>query len=270
MNGLNQNAVLNQADTGLISCLWMQAGVVDYKLCDRAYDCEHCPFDEAFHTHSAKTFIRASQTATTQTVSIQGCEVAQSTFYHRGHTWARIEAGGVVRVGLDDFGQRMLGRAYAVALPAANSNVKRGSACWHFTHQSGVTVVSAPVSGRVKKVNSSLSQRPALINRDPYGEGWTVLIEPVDLKACLKHLMYGDQIPRWLGAEIEKLRFVIDQTVSDDDSIHMTMTDGGILTREFIRGLTVAQRRQVVCSFFPLSLNDEADRIDVIKIKDGR
>ncbi|MGZ8846745.1 MAG: glycine cleavage system protein H, partial [Pyrinomonadaceae bacterium] len=166
--------------------------------------------------------------------------------------------------------QKMLGRAYAVALPAANSNVERGLACWQFTHQSGVAALSAPVSGRVKEINSSLRQRPALINRDPYGEGWTVLIEPGDLKACLKHLMYGEQIRQWLGAEIEKLRLVIDQTVNDEDNIHMTMTDGGILTQEFMSGLTVAQRQQVICSFFPLSLDEEAERNHAIKIKDGR
>src|SRR5512138_1096596 len=110
MNGLNQHITLNQsAHAGLIPCVWMQAGVVDYKLCDRDYDCDHCPFDEALHTRSnQQTFSRTRDNA--ESISVQGCKVEPNLFYHPEHTWARIEEGGMVRAGLDDFGQRILGR----------------------------------------------------------------------------------------------------------------------------------------------------------------
>ncbi len=164
----------------------------------------------------------------------------------------------------------MLGPAYSVSLPAANTSVQHGSECWRLTHQSGVTALAAPVSGKVKEINPNLRLRPALVNRDPYGEGWTILIEPTDLKTSLKRLMYGERVGAWLQQEIDKLRLLINKIFSGEPTTTNTMTDGGLLTREFMTGLTVAQRRQVIGSFFPFSLNEDAERNHAIKFPNGR
>ena len=267
----------------LIHCLWMEAGVVDYKLCDRRYDCEHCPFDEALHGRPAKQIsismdrhhddavTAEMKKPSTSSTTVQGCEVARSLFYHPGHTWARIEEGGIVRAGLDDFGQRMLGPAYSLTLPSRNTTVQSGEECWRFTHQSGVTALLSPVSGKVRESNSKLLLRPALLNRDPYGEGWTVLIEPSDLKGCLKRLLYGERVRQWHEQEIEKLRLIFNRLLDGGQiSMNTTMTDGGLLRREFLSGLTVAQMRQVISSFFPFPSVEETERNNAIKFRDGR
>lgn len=263
MNGLNQPKTFNQTNSAeVLDCLWMDAGVVDYKLCDRSYDCERCPFDEALHSHPKEAAVlsdRTSQTVPGRT-DVQGCEVAGNLFYHPGHTWARIEEDGVVRVGVDEFCQRMLGTAYSLALPSVNQQVRRGDRAWRVTHQSGVTALGSPVSGRVLNVNSNLLLRPALINRDPYGEGWTMMIEPADLKTCLKRLMYGEKVRQWLAGEIDKLQLLLNRIFNDEhQAIIPTMTDGGLLTRVFLHGLSVKQTRRVISSFFPLSSIEEAE-----------
>lgn len=274
MNGLNQPQNLNQASSAdVLDCLWMDAGVVDYKLCDRSYDCERCPFDEAFHSHPKKDVVlsdRISQNAFGR-IDVQGCEVAESLFYHPGHTWARIEEDGIVRVGVDEFGQRMLGTAYSLSLPSLNRQVRRGDEAWRVTHQSGVTALASPISGKVLNVNSNLLLRPALINRDPYGEGWTMMIEPTDLKTCLKRLMYGEKVKHWLAEEIDKLRLLINRILNDEhQAIIPTMTDGGLLTREFLHGLSVEQTRRVISSFFPLSSIEEAKHQTAILVSKRR
>lgn len=282
MNGTNQLTTDDQAtNAGMSLCLWMQAGVVDYKLCDRKYDCEHCPFDEGLHGRPVKQIpisarhhddgVLEMRKRSTSSDSVQGCEVASNRFYHPGHTWARIEGCGIVRAGLDDFGQRMLGRAYSLTLPALDSIVKRGEECWRLTHQSGVTALVAPVSGKVKATNSNLLVRPGLLNRDPYGEGWTVLIEPSDLKSSLKQLMYGERVGPWLEQEIEKLRLLINGPLDGPQAtINRTMTDGGLLRREVLSGLTVAQMRRVISSFFPFPAVEEAERNNAILVQYGR
>jgi glycine cleavage system H lipoate-binding protein len=284
MNVTNQLTTCDQAThADLIHCLWMQAGVVDYKLCDREYDCEHCPFDEALHCRPAEQVSISAdrhhddaamlglRNASSQSVSVQGCEVARNLFYHSGHTWARIEEGGTVRAGLDDFGQRMLGPAYSLTLPSPNRTVRHGEECWRFTHQSGVTPLLSPVSGRVKEINSNLLLRPALVNRDPYGDGWTVLIEPTELKSSLKQLMYGERVSQWLEQEIEKLRLIISRLLDGEQAtINTTMTDGGLLTREVLSGLTVAQMRRVISSFFPSPSVEEPERNNAILVQNGR
>jgi len=281
MNGTSQVTTFNQATSAdAIHCLWMQAGVVDYKLCDREYDCDQCPFDEAIHSrpskHGSFSLSRDHVDAammkmrTAHSMAVQGCEVAQSLFYHSGHTWARVEAGGVVRVGLDDFGQRVLGPAYSIELPSAHATMKRGEVCWRLTHQCGVTHLVSPVSGKVLSVNSNLLLRPSLVNRDPYAEGWTILIEPSDLKGCLKRLMYGERVRQWLAQEIEKLRLLVNGTSKQDTKISTTMTDGGLLRQEFLSGLTIEEMRRVISSFFPFPLAGEPERNHAILLQNGR
>lgn len=274
MNELNQPQTFYQANSAdVLDCLWMEAGVVDYKLCDRSYDCERCPFDEALHSHPKQNFVlpdRSDESAAGP-INIQGCEVARNVFYHPGHTWARIEEDGIVRVGLDDFGQRVLATIYSLSLPSLNRQLKPGDEACRVTHQSGVTALASPVAGQVLNVNTNLVLRPALINRDPYGEGWTMTIEPTDLKTCLQRLMYGEQVRQWLAEEIEKLRSLINKIVNDEHhAINPTMTDGGLLTREFLHGLSVEQTRRIISSFFPLSSTEEADHEPAILVFKGR
>lgn len=267
MNRLNQHTALNQTgQPGLIPCVWMQAGVVDYKLCDRDYDCDHCPFDEALHTRSSQQALRDRRDFC-ESISVQGCRVEADLFYHAQHCWARIEAGGVVRAGLDDFGQKILGRTYSVSLPAPGMRVEPGSPCLRLTHQSGVSALAAPVAGNVTEINSKLLQQPALMNHDPYGDGWLMLIEPGDLKDCLKRLMYGARVQDWLQDEIERLCSLINQGVTGQQA---TMNDGGWLTGEFMSELTTDQRSRVIDSFFPLSFNEEAKSNNAIKVQSGR
>jgi glycine cleavage system H lipoate-binding protein len=273
MNRLHQNEFNQTPAPDLVQCLWMEAGVVDYKLCDRSYNCEQCPFDEAVHSRTAKLVVAAqvcNDDDVNHTISVSGCQIAPDLFFHRGHSWARVEEQGVIRTGLDDFGQRMLGRAYSLSLPAPKTTVCQGKAGGQVTHQSGVVAFAAPVSGRVRETNLNLRQRPELLNHDPYGNGWILLIEPADLKGSLKRLMYGAEVRPWLQAEIEKLSLLIDETVDPEDrSPVRSMRDGGSLTRDFMSGLNVAQRRRIISSFFPLSSHEETGNKTAI-ISSGR
>lgn len=269
MNGLSQQDALHQTlNPNLDACLWMQAGVIDYKLCDRAYDCEHCPFDEAFHARAGQRSIFVNDSS--RPISVQGCSVAPNLFYHPQHTWARVEDGGALRIGLDDFGQRLLGRAYSVSLPPLGKTLHQGSACLRLTHQSGFSALIAPISGRVKEVNSRLLQRPTLLNQDPYDQGWLMLIEPGDLKDCLKRLMYGGKVAEWIHEEIEKLRFLVKHTGAAVTTKTITMNDGGLLTPEFLRELTVNERRQVIHYFFPPVFDEPAESNNAIKFPQRR
>jgi len=262
MNRLYQHFALHQAAApGLIPCVWMQAGVVDYKLCDRSFDCDHCPFDDAFHRHSDQPAASINDPEPSDLIDVRGCRVKRSLFYSPRHAWARIEEGGLVRIGLDDFGQNILGRIYAVSLPAPGDTVSRGSPAARLTHQYGVSALVAPVSGRVKEINLRLAQEPSLLNHDSYGHGWLVLVEPRDLRHWLKRLRYGERAAAWLQREVEKLHLIVNWTVSGE---LVTMPDGGTLTQAWPRELNIAQRQRVIDSFFPLSMAGEAESNNAI------
>ena len=239
-----------------MNCVWMDAGVVDYKLCDRNYDCEHCAFDEALHGQRELAY-------RDKCFQPQGCEMAHDLFYQPYHTWMRIEENGEVRIGLDDFGQRLLGAAYALELPVEETALARGESCCCLTVQSGLVSLCSPVSGKVRKTNSNLMLHPSFVNRDPYGSGWIMLVEPTDLKACLERSLYGPKVEPWLLAEIEKLRSLINILTNDEHDIPATMNDGGLITTNFLKDLTVEQTRRVISSFFPLVADESKSAIIV-------
>ena len=58
--------------------------------------------------------------------------------------------------------------------------------------------MSMPLSGKVIETNPDVMDDPGLINRDPYGEGWLVIIEPSELEAELSGLVHGEATQPWL------------------------------------------------------------------------
>ena len=246
-----------------MNCVWMDAGVVDYKLCDRNYVCEHCAFDEALHGQRGEPGHRETLLET------QWCEIAHGLFYQPDHTWMRIEENGEVRIGLDDFGQRLLGAAYALALLPPETELTRGDLFCRLTLQFGGVTLHSPISGKVRRINSSLILHPSLVNRDPYGSGWMMLVEPTDLKECLKRSLYGLKVESWLTTEIEKLCSLINSPTTNEDVMPITMNDGGLITTEFLKDLTVEQTRRVISSFFPL-VTGEVEHKPAIIFADGR
>ncbi|HXI26219.1 MAG TPA: glycine cleavage system protein H [Pyrinomonadaceae bacterium] len=241
----------------VINCLWMDAGVVDYKLCDRSYDCEQCPFDEVLHGYPVKgSRVALQEHMQLGSSCILGCEIASGLFYDHGHTWSRVEEGGIVRLGVDDFGQRLLGVAYSLSLPQPETDIRRGDTCCRFTHQAGVAALCSPISGKVKATNPDLATRPTLVNQDPYGKGWLMLVEPTDLQSSLKRSLYGERVAPWLLREIEALRTMVSAT---DGQSMPTLADGGVISKQFLHGLDVEQTRRLISSFFPVSSSDETE-----------
>jgi glycine cleavage system H lipoate-binding protein len=262
-----------------IQCWWMLAGVVGYKLCDREFDCEHCPFDKVIHDSTyrlprksaleTETFISdkyqdmKDKSRAGALINTQDYGIADMLFYHPAHIWVSVEEEGCVRVGLDGFGQKVLGRIYSVSLPLVGSNVQLGEDCWRITHQFGVTNLITPVAGVVRQINTKLTQYPSLLNRKPYGEGWAFLIEPTDLKACLKQLFYGQKVKSWYKREIEKLYWEANELLNEASvTTGQTMPDGGTLKEGFMSELTTEQMRKLIGSFFPVPLTQEQEKME--------
>ena len=219
-------------------CWWMLAGIVDYKLCDRNFDCEHCPFDLILQ--SGSKFEQKSADA----------QLIDSAFYSPAHVWVRVEDRGNVRIGLDDFVQKLLGRMYAVSLPHEGLRLDKGQHCWSVTHKQGETALVVPLSGTILEVNWKLKQSPSLLNRDPYGAGWVLVIKPTDLRTGLRDLFYGSRAVAWHRAEMEKLQSLTLE-ISGRAMGTSTLPDGGMLKKDFLSELSAEQMRELIDSLLP-------------------
>ncbi len=111
--------------------------------------------------------------------------------YTKEHEWALAEGDNRVRVGITDYAQDALGDVVFVELPEVGTAVGAGEGMAEVESTKSVADVYAPVAGTVVEVNGELANRPDLVNSDPYGEGWFVVIEANDVSA-LDNLLDGD------------------------------------------------------------------------------
>jgi glycine cleavage system H protein len=99
--------------------------------------------------------------------------------YSKDHEWVKVE-GKVAIIGVTDFAQSQLGDVVFVELPDESGTVKVGDGFSVIESVKAVSDIYAPVSGKIVKVNQALTDAPDLINQEPYGEGWIVVIEMSD------------------------------------------------------------------------------------------
>jgi glycine cleavage system H protein len=99
--------------------------------------------------------------------------------YTKEHEWARRE-GERVRVGITDYAQDALGDVVYVDLPEVGAAVQAHAPLGEVESTKSVSDVYSPVTGTVVERNDLIGDRPELVNEQPYGEGWLVMIEPSD------------------------------------------------------------------------------------------
>jgi len=96
--------------------------------------------------------------------------------YHKEHEWVRIE-GDRAMIGISDFAQDALGDVVYLALPKIGATVSCGAEVTEIESTKTVSSLFAPVSGTIVAVNARLADHPEFINRDPYGDGWILVLQ---------------------------------------------------------------------------------------------
>jgi glycine cleavage system H protein len=114
--------------------------------------------------------------------------------YHAEHDWARIdEAQGQATLGITWYAQDALGEVVFFDPPAVGSTLTKDSSYAEVESVKAVSDVIAPLSGEIVEVNAALAENPAMINEDPYGEGWLVKVrmsDPSEREALLDAASY--------------------------------------------------------------------------------
>lgn len=119
--------------------------------------------------------------------------------YSTEHEWARLEDGRV-RVGITKFAADRLTDVVFVELPAVGTTVTFMEPFGVVESVKAVSDLYAPVSGAVVEINATLATSPEVVNTDPYGQGWMILIKPHDL-AELEKLMTAEQYVKMIGED---------------------------------------------------------------------
>jgi glycine cleavage system H protein len=138
--------------------------------------------------------------------NIKGYNMPDELFFHKEHSWAKVE-GTKVTVGMSDLFQKEAGDIVFVDLPEEEDDVSQGETCGKIQSRKWIGKLVAPVSGEITEINEEMEEDTSLINTDPYGEGWILVIEAEDedeLKSELNNLIHGDAVQNFVEQEIAK------------------------------------------------------------------
>ena len=122
--------------------------------------------------------------------------------YHREHSWVRVE-GKTATVGITDYAQQQLGDIVFVELPEVDSEIDADAELSEIESTKATSPMVSPVSGTVLEVNEDIADTPEIINEDPYGNGWLVVVDLSD-PTELNDLMTKAEYEKFLKEEEEK------------------------------------------------------------------
>ena len=130
--------------------------------------------------------------------------VPAGVFVSNSHSWVGVHMNGLVRLGIDDFTQKTIGRIDAVELPEKGREIRKGETLFTLRHGNHRLSVPSPVSGRVTSANTELHDRPELIKLKPYQLGWVCTMDPAHLTEDLRDLRIGADAVSWYRTEIHR------------------------------------------------------------------
>ena len=174
---------------------------------------------------------------------VAGFQVPENVRYHAGHTWALSESKEMVRVGMDDFASKLIGKIENIALPQRGRWVRQGQKIWTIFRDGKSVDMVSPIEGTITDINEAVAKNPELARKDPYGEGWLVTVQAPDSKINFRNLLGGTLARLWTESAALQLRnkmpmlagaLAQDGGVAVDDlTAHMPDEDWATLTKEF-------------------------------------
>ncbi len=124
---------------------------------------------------------------------IRGCNIPEDRYYWvEKHAGARPEADGTVTIGISDVAQRLAKGIINATPKEVGRTVQKGKSAGTLESGKWVGPVTSPITGEIIEVNEAARTRPAVINEDPYGQGWFVRVKPVDWPGECAALLTGD------------------------------------------------------------------------------
>ncbi|MBV8149849.1 MAG: glycine cleavage system protein GcvH [Candidatus Eremiobacteraeota bacterium] len=103
--------------------------------------------------------------------------VPEQLLYSKEHEWVRMD-GDTAIVGITDYAQNSLGDIVYVELPKVGTRVEQFGNVGIIESVKAVSDLFTPISGEIVEVNAKLDTDPAVVNKDPYGEGWLLRLRP--------------------------------------------------------------------------------------------
>jgi glycine cleavage system H lipoate-binding protein len=206
-------------------------------------------FDYFMHSKRVEAAKAVTASAQFEEVSfpmniVGGFKLPAGLSYHSGHAWAARESRNLVRIGLDDFAVRLLGKIDQLELPARGRWLRQGEKGWTLARGGHRFEMLSPIEGEVVDVNPEVLKDPSITHKDPYGVGWLVAVNSPAANSNLKNLLRGRLAQRWMEESVMTLH----THFSPSSGVHLQ--DGGQAISDLLSLLPEERWDKVVCEQF--------------------
>ena len=116
--------------------------------------------------------------------------------YHKDHMWVRAK-GNRAKIGITHYAQEQLGDIVYIEMPEVGIEVDANAIIGEIESTKTTSTIEAPVSGKIVEINDGIEDMPEVINEDPYGRGWIVVIDmshPEELNDLMDSRVYQNYI----------------------------------------------------------------------------
>lgn len=150
--------------------------------------------------------------------------VPADIFISKGHTWAKKNEYGLIKIGVDDFVIKSLGNFSVSNIADPGTNVKKGDVIFEGISNGNNVKFRSPVDGEVKFTNPNIVGK---LIHDPYGDDWSILMLAPEYEISKYQLYSGDAVKTWMKKEFRRLREFLGAHTVKPELAGVTMQDGG-------------------------------------------
>ena len=231
----------------------MDAGVVEFKLCNKAFACEACEFD-AVVRQQPDLFERpagiASSPPSLKDMSGPEAVPPEQAFidalrkrltplwkqqlpadrqYHRSHYWLRRETDDTFQFGIDHVAANLIHPVLSIVMPVTPFTIHRHDAfCWLIL-PGGALSLRSPIDGIIVQYNDALKRNPSLLNREPYHGGRIMNIRLEGKKRGLNNFKRPEDVQKEIGQQMADVEHSFLQAFRHGkSSVGATLFDGGV------------------------------------------
>lgn len=124
-------------------------------------------------------------------------EIPDKLYYSKEHEWLRLENKEAV-IGITDYAQKQLHEIVYVEIQRKGTEIKQLQTMGTVESVKSVSDIFSPTTGKITQVNTELSDKPELLNQDPYGKGWLAKVEVTDPKKDLAKLLTSQEYAEYI------------------------------------------------------------------------
>jgi glycine cleavage system H protein len=193
---------------------------------------------------TALNAVKGGATVVARPDYVAGFALPANLQYHPGHTWALRESPTMVRIGIDDFATRLIGKAENIVLPKRGQWIRQGQRIFTVTKDGEQAELVSPIEGEVTSVNDAMLKDPSLLQKDPYGEGWFLTVMSPDAQTNFRNLLGGNLARQWMADAASRLRARMPALAG------AVAQDGGLATHDLSAQLPEEQWNSLTREFF--------------------